>query len=101
MGARCVPSPTQGPVGFLDRPAGPGRLPARSVTGRVAYGPARLRSGPLTDPAESYFSPPPKAASNDAVGGSKSNRFSRASASGAPVSRSIPASSHSTDTGPS
>ncbi len=46
-------------------------------------------------------SPPPNAASNEAAGGSKSNFRNEASASGAPCSRSMPASSHSTDTGPS
>ncbi len=42
----------------------------------------------------------PNAASNEADGGSKSYAFRRVSASGAPWSRSIPASSHSTETGP-
>ena len=37
---------------------------------------------------------------NDAVGGEKSNRRRNASDSGAPVSRSMPASSHSTEIGP-
>lgn len=41
------------------------------------------------------------AASKDALGGSKSKAFSRVSASGAPWSRSMPASSHSTEMGPS
>ena len=41
-----------------------------------------------------------KAASNDAVGGSKSKRLRNSSASGAPWRRSIAASSHSTEIGP-
>lgn len=41
-----------------------------------------------------------KAASKDALGGSKSKALSRVRASGAPCNRSIPASSHSTETGP-
>lgn len=40
------------------------------------------------------------AASKDALGGSKSKALRRVSASGAPWSRSMPASSHSTETGP-
>src|SRR5665647_2417430 len=40
------------------------------------------------------------AASNEAVGGSKASLLMNASASGAPTSRSIPASSHSTEMGP-
>ena len=40
------------------------------------------------------------AASNAADGGSKASDCTKASASGAPTSRSIPASSHSTDIGP-
>lgn len=40
------------------------------------------------------------AASKDALGGSKSKALSRLRASGAPCSRSMPASSHSTETGP-
>ena len=42
-----------------------------------------------------------KAASNDACGGSKSNCRRYVSASAAPRSRSMPASSHSTEIGPS
>ena len=42
-----------------------------------------------------------KAASKAAAGGSKASRRTNSSASGAPTSRSIPASSHSTEIGPS
>ena len=42
-----------------------------------------------------------KAASKDAVGASKARRLTNSSASGAPARRSIPASSHSTEMGPS
>ena len=42
-----------------------------------------------------------KAASKAAAGGSKASRRTNASASGAPTSRSMPASSHSMEMGPS
>jgi hypothetical protein len=47
-----------------------------------------------------YWFPVLNAASKDAAGGSKSNRRRKVSASGAPARRSMPASSHSTETGP-
>ncbi len=47
-----------------------------------------------------YVVPVLNAASKDAAGGSKSNRRRNSSDSGAPVSRSMPASSHSTEIGP-
>src|SRR4030095_16660102 len=41
------------------------------------------------------------AASNAAAGGSNASRRTNCTASGAPISRSMPASSHSTEIGPS
>ena len=66
-------------------------------------GPGRGRPGPsasvrLLVPVQS---PELKAASNAAVGAAKAFRRTNSSASGAPTSRSIPASSHSTEMGPS
>ena len=63
--------------------------------------PPRLGEGPSPVlPCLGYASLPPNAASNEADGGSKSYALSRFRASGAPWSRSMPASSHSTEIGP-
>ena len=68
---------------------------------RAAAAPDAERAGrdPARPPAAQL--PLAKAASNDAAGGSKASRRTNSSASGAPTRRSMPASSHSTEIGPS
>ncbi len=72
-------------------------------TGPGTGGYSGPRPGPRPTCAREYGSAVDQllnAASKDALGGSKSNALSRVRASGAPCSRSMPASSHSTETGP-
>jgi hypothetical protein len=92
----------RGGRGAATKPAAPARTGDTVPGGRPSAPSSEPSPGWETvSPRPGIQSPPPNAASNDAVGGSKSYRFSVASASGAPASRSIPASSHSTETGPS
>ncbi|CAM5343306.1 hypothetical protein STENM327S_08027 [Streptomyces tendae] len=74
--------------------------PAKDKAGSGQPGPGTGgRSGPRPD-LRRVRGQLLNAASNDALGGSKSKALSRLRASGAPCTLSMPASSHSTETGP-
>jgi len=88
-------------IGLAELPVGVRRLDDVDVP--VAVGVARpevphgRESRRTRQPSDCLL----KAASKDCAGGSKSSARRCASASGAPRSRSMPASSHSTEIGPS
>src|SRR5690606_4746041 len=84
----------------LDR-GGLNFFPVQDKAGCGQAGPGTGRcAGPRPRPADEWARQLLNAASKEALGGSKSYAFRRVSASGAPWRRSMPASSHSTDTGP-